>query len=243
MAHAPEELLALLAEAIRTVPMFDRFDDVTDDDLRWLARTHAILTASKNLKALTAYELARNSVGYSNFNKSKLMLALQDAYAHLELLIPLTLQGAFIPPGEAFNGYVALVRIVKSASKDLLLVDPYVDATLFTDIAPMLPDGVTLRCLTSKQGSGELIAASGRWISTGENIKRPVAVRIPPPKTLHDRHIIVDGQAVWTVSQSIKDIAARSAASVTQDRTDMAAVKVEFWEACWHSADPLPAAE
>lgn len=191
--------------------------------------------------AVATFMLERDKIGSITYDRTKLLTPLYDAYATLELQSPVSSQGAFIPPGEAFNGYVAIVRVVKGASKDLFLVDPYVNATLFTEIAPIVPEGVTLRCLTSKQSAGELAAASGKWISTGEHSRRPVTVRIAPPKTLHDRHIIVDGDAVWNVSQSIKDIAARSAASVTQDRTDMASVKIDHWEAEWQKADPLPA--
>lgn len=231
--------MAILAELIRTAPRFAHEDNIWLEDERWLGQTNAVLQASGCLDALIDFKTARSSIGGILFNRSKLTTPLQDAYAALELTLPVGSQGAFIPPGEAFNGYAALVRIVKSANDNLLIVDPYTDATLFTEIAPSIPEGVSLRCLTSKQSFKELVAASDKWINTGEHEKRPVTVRIAPPKTLHDRVIIIDGSAVWSISQSFKDIAARSAASITQDRTDLARQKIEFWEASWNSGEAL----
>lgn len=232
--------MALLAEAIRTAPEFKYGDPTSAEDQQWLGRTHAILRAVGDVQAIARFESARMDLGYMRFERPKLMMPLYDIYAHLELHSPASSQGAFIPPGEAFNGYAALVGIVKSARKDLLVVDPYVDATLFTEIAPVVPEGVKLRCLTSRQSAGELVAASGKWISTGRQAKRPVTVRLAAPRSLHDRHIIVDGAEVWNISQSIKNIAERSAASVTKDRTDLANAKVAYLEEAWDSSEPLP---
>jgi hypothetical protein len=237
MSASPEQLLAMLAELIRTEPRFD--GESKPERERWLGQTNAVLEASGSISAVIDFRVARSNIGGLLFNRLKLMTPLQDAYAYLELKVPAASQGAFIPPGEMFKGYAAIVSIVKSAEIDLLIVDPYSDATLFTEIAPMIPDGVTLRCLTSKQNFRELSAASGKWISTGEQRARPVEVKTAPKRTLHDRYIIVDGLSVWHISQSIRDLAARSSAAVTQDRTDLAEQKIEFWEESWKIGEAL----
>ena len=234
-----EQMLALLADLIRTVPTFSHDKSVTPGDMRWLGRAAAALDASGATHALVAFRIEREKIGGIYFSQTKLVTPLHDAYARLELQSPAALQGAFIPPGESFMGFSALVRVVKSAERSLLLIDPYVNATLFTEIAPVAPEGVEFRCLTSKKYRNELVAASSKWMSTGENETRPVKVRFAPPKTLHDRWIIVDGQSIWSFSQSFKDIAVRSAASVTQDRTDLAANKMEYWQGAWTEAEPL----
>jgi len=177
-----EQLLALLADLIRTAPRFEYDEPAAPEDERWLGRAAAVLEASGAVAALVDFKVQRGNLGGLYFDRTKLMAALQEAYARLELRVPLALQGAFIPPGEAFQGFAAVVRIVKSATRDLLLIDPYVDVTLFTEIARVVPEGVELRCLTSKQFRSELSAASDKWISTGEHVARPVAVRIARPR-------------------------------------------------------------
>lgn len=201
---------------------------------------NAILDASNCFAATVEFRTEQNHIDSVLFERSKMMSALQHAYAHLELQVPFASQGSFIPPGEAFRGYAALVKVIQSAKSNLYLVEPYVTATLFTELAPMIPQGVSMRCLTSSQRAGELAVASRKWIATGENLKRPVEVRIAPPKSLHDRHIVVDGGKVWHISQSTKDIAKRSAASVSLDQTDLAAEKIAYLESLWPNGSGLP---
>ena len=74
------------------------------------------------------------------------------------------------------------------------------------------------------------------------HVKHLVEIRNAAPRTLHNRYMIVDSLRVFNVSQSIKDIAKRAAASVTQDRTDMAVKKVEFLQDAWRDSKPVTAA-
>jgi hypothetical protein len=68
---------------------------------------------------------------------------------------------------------------------------------------------------------------------------RVIEARVMPQGDLHDRYIIVDGGAVWSVSQSIKDLAARSPGAITGDETELAALKVAHFTAAWKAATTL----
>jgi hypothetical protein len=56
---------------------------------------------------------------------------------------------------------------------------------------------------------------------------------------LHDRLIIVDWSQVWTLTQSLKDFAARSPASVIRVDGDLARLKIDAYEQLWTAAQPL----
>ena len=195
MSQSPEQLLALLAEIIRTAPRFDYRAPLLTEDERWLGRAQAVLRAAKDVPALVAFKVARTRIGLMSFSRSEIMIPLQDAYASLELLSPISAQGAFIPPGDAFNGYAALVRVVESAERDLLLVDPYIDASLLTELVPTMPEQVSIRCLTSTQSVDSIIAALGKWVATGKQDRRPVEVRT---LGVQSRHLVdrIDDESV-----------------------------------------------
>jgi len=64
--------------------------------------------------------------------------------------------------------------------------------------------------------------------------------RLTPPGALHDRLVVVDGKAVHTVSQSLKDIATRSPAIILRVYDhEIAALKIAAYEDFWDRATPI----
>lgn len=69
---------------------------------------------------------------------------------------------------------------------------------------------------------------------------RPIEVRFTAPRQLHDRLIVVDGARVWLLTQSLKDFAGRSPASVIRvDDPVAAALKRDAYAQLWAAAAPL----
>ena len=105
-----------------------------------------------------------------------------------------------------------------------------------------MPDGVTLRLLgdAKHRACGDrLRAAVSPWIAQYGG-SRPIDVRRAPERTLHDRLIIVDkGREAWSVSQSLKDLAARSPASIIKVPTEILSDKVAAFEQVWSVSSPL----
>lgn len=58
-------------------------------------------------------------------------------------------------------------------------------------------------------------------------------------RELHDRLIIIDGKAVWLLSQSLKDLANRSPASVMPADAEIADWKSQFYATTWAAATPI----
>ena len=72
-------------------------------------------------------------------------------------------------------------------------------------------------------------------------VKRPLEIRIAPPRKLHDRHIIVDGTDVWTLGQSFNALAQHSPTGITKTvDPQTAADKREAYEDIWKTAVPMP---
>jgi hypothetical protein len=68
---------------------------------------------------------------------------------------------------------------------------------------------------------------------------RPLEIRLAPARSLHDRLIIVDGAQAWTLTQSLKDFAARSPATIVKVDGETAGLKICAYDAIWRGAAPL----
>jgi hypothetical protein len=123
-----------------------------------------------------------------------------------------------------------------------LLVDPYLTSDLFTDFAPHSGARKGVRCLTTKRGEYHpgLAAAAQKWAGDAIARSKPVEVRYAPPGTLHDRLIIIDRGGAWLVSQSLKDIAKRSPASVSRGDAELTQLKADHYDALWSQSMSVP---
>lgn len=239
--HSPEQLLALLEAAIRDAPAFVYQEPLTEKEVRWLGRADALLEASGAIPATIKFRVARDNLGSYLHDRNSLLIPLYDALSRVELRAPLSLQGAFIPPGDTWNGYASLVKIVETASDDIIIVDPYLNSDIYLHFAPHSAARNGIRCLTTKRTENHsgLLASAQKWEVDEISKTKPVEIRYAPASALHDRLIIIDRRETWLVSQSIKDIAKRSPASVTRSEAELGQMKVEHYEALWNQSNPL----
>lgn len=168
-------------------------------------------------------------------------MPLYDVLSAMELLVPASMQGAFIPPGDTWDGYSALVKLIQRECDDILIVDPYLNSDIYLYFAPHSAAKNGIRCLCQKmnQTFPGLQASAAKWASDPVSEQHPVEVRFAADKSLHDRLIIIDGKEAWIITQSIKDIAKRSPASVTRAESELAKMKSDYYESLWASATPL----
>ena len=235
-----EQLRALLEQTISAAPSLGFQVALTAEDERWLARAETLIEASGSLPDLVDFRVARGNLGGYSHSRERIMAPLLNAYERVELHSPATGQGRFIPPGETWNGYAALVKIIQPPSADLLIIDRYLNGGIFIDLMPQTNASNLVRCLTVKgQYSGGLEAAAHKWQADNIAAKHPVEVRCAPDNSLHDRAIIVDMTDVWLVSQSLKDIGAKSPATVTKADTELAGLKMAHYDALWHASAKL----
>lgn len=238
---SPEHLLALLEETIRDTPTFAYNEPLSDAELRWLGSAEAIIEAAGSMSALMDFRVARQNLNSYSHSRHGLLLPLHASYSRVELSVPTSARGAFIPAGDTWNGYAALVKVIQNPCDDLLIVDPYLNSDVFIDFLPLSAARMGVRCLTTKRSENHpgLLAAAGKWAGDALAESKPVEVRYAPPSALHDRLIIVDEKAAWLISQSIKDIAKRSPASVSRAETELGHLKSECYNNLWKLSLPI----
>ncbi|WP_175978168.1 phosphatidylserine/phosphatidylglycerophosphate/cardiolipin synthase family protein [Burkholderia sp. BCC1047] len=241
MSLDPESLYVQLGRLVETTPDLTRLGPISAETNQWLGRAAALVEASGDLGDLVTLKVAAQNLDsvLRESNAQIVVAIVHRALARAELKAPATSQGAFIPVGESFSAFAAVSKILTTARLDVLIVDPYADAKVLTDFAVLAPEGVPVRVL-SDAGSAKtsLKPAAENWRKQ-YGTTRPLEIRLTAARSLHDRLIAIDEVQAWTLTQSLKDFAARSPASIVRVDSETAGLKIEAYAVLWADATPL----
>jgi len=137
-----------------------------------------------------------------------------------------------IERGAVFDYFREVLEIIRVAAKDILFIDPYLDAEFVSAYLPQVPPGVTVRLLTVNRQVPALKPALELY---NKQHGASVQLRALDNKTLHDRHLVIDGTDVFQSGASFKD-GAKSAPTSLNQIVDVAAVMIAAHEQRWASA-------
>lgn len=251
MIGDPQALYVQLGRLVEATPNLKSPGGFTSEGRHWIARVIAIANASGEIMDATTIQKALIDINHSagistsymnnmrNNAADRITDAMLRVFYKLEILAPQPVQGAFIPAGNALDAMAATGKVLGTAKRDLLIVDPYMDEKALTDFAALAPEGVAIRLLAdAKHHKATLEPASTRW-ATQYGATRPLEVRLTPDRTLHDRLVIVDDATVWVLTQSLNAFAARAPASIVRSDGDAAGLKIAAYADLWTAATPI----
>ncbi|RYE41142.1 MAG: phosphatidylserine/phosphatidylglycerophosphate/cardiolipin synthase family protein [Hyphomicrobiales bacterium] len=236
------ELHARLKALINEWADFEGRGRMSAEANAWLGKVHALVEAADNGADSLMFGNAVQSLGGNSMHESNVQTIraiLFRTLAKFELQMPTAAQGSFIAAASPFDVFASLSKILVVAKTDVLIIDPYIDAVALTDVAVLVPEGVPVRLLgDSANAQANLAPALARWRI--QHTTRSVEARMASPKALHDRMIIVDCVNAWSLSQSIKDFAKRSHASIERSEPEIAAMKkLAYDDGIWIGATPV----
>jgi len=231
------QLNALLAATPNLSDLDDRLA-TPDETLKWLGDVSATIatldSAIDNLNLSSAISMLISSQGGSA-HASKIKLVIYRCIAIAQQRSPATAQSAFIATGADFDAFAALQRIFQRAKNSILIVDPYMDESALLSFAVLANDGVSISLLSDESGiRPALKPAADTWIAQYQGT-RPLSVRVCPKRTLHDRIILIDSIDAWILTQSLKDFAARSPATIQKVDPQLAAMKFAAYSDIWNA--------
>lgn len=244
MKMSPQALAAQTGALLANSPPDPGVKPLTPDTKLWLARAVLLVEAGEDISDIAGVKAAVLTLSrtqpfvFGDNGWQTIQVILYRTFARAEAASPATSQGGFIPTGEFFSAFTAIAQIVGKAAADVLFVDPYADATVLMRFAVLVPETVTIRVLSDASTvKPDLKPALHLW-TTQYGASRPAEGRLASARALHDRLIIVDNKDAWIVTQSFKDMAARSPTSILKAPDEMAALKVSAYAAIWQASSP-----
>jgi hypothetical protein len=225
-----EHLLAEVEDLLRTAPDRKDFNPWTDESGAWIGRASAILNRWKPSHSLTIQSArdATVSVDFLLSNKnldgySRLLAMLREARADLRLDVgPLSV---LVQPGQVFDYFDELRKVIEPARSDIFFVDPYLDAEFVSRYLPFVAMGTGVRLLGNQRMTTLVPAASAFAKQSG------LGIQVRSSSTLHDRYLFVDRIACYVSGASFKDGAKKSPVVLTQI--------MDAFQATWDTYDAI----
>lgn len=231
----------LLDELFGSMPGFKDGAPVSEADHLWLGQATALIDLHGDIRDKEEFRKAARSLSGLEHDQHvqtiKYIVAI--TLKKSELALPMGSHSSFIPAGAVFQAYLRFGQIIRSASKDIILVDPYANHIILNDFASQISENIAIKILTSnKSNKDSLRAALSRWIKEYGGVK-PIQIRVIEKSKLHDRYIIVDGFKVWQSSQSFANIAEKTSAIFNRADRDAAARSISEIGILWNKASDM----
>lgn len=225
-------ILMEVEDLARTMPPRDDLDTSDDATLAWLGRGAAVM-AEYSPGHAARWHLAVDKLhaykGMSTFQGANQIVALIQEVRYSIQMRLVGPQSSIVPQGAVFDYFDSLRAIIEPASKDILFVDPYLEAEFVARYLPHIKSGVSIRLLAREKMSSLMSAV--RPFAKQHNAQ--IEVRSAPG--FHDRFVFIDGMACYQSGGSFKDGAKNAPVTITQI-TDAFASMLQTYEGIWSKA-------
>lgn len=157
---------------------------------------------------------------------------LESAVEQLRWKLPDSTQ-VFFPAGTQHDAYREIRDIVAKTTNNILIVDPYVDDTLW-ELLTNVPSSIAIRVLTS-QMKGDFVLEAKKFARQHGN-----AIHIRQITNYHDRFLVVDGAVCWHLGASIKDAGNKAFAMSRFEVPELLKLVISHIETAWNGAPVVP---
>ncbi len=132
--------------------------------------------------------------------------------------------------GDQYTFYRDLSSLIQTATKEVFIVDAYLDEEVFNLYVGKVPAGVIVRMLTNK------IAANVATVARMYAQSRPLELR--SSSDIHDRAAFFD-QRGWVTGQSIKDAARKKPTYMIELDNPLLTASKDIHNRIWAAATPI----
>jgi hypothetical protein len=240
MLLTPENLYFELGRLIAEMPELAS-GPITPEVQRWLASANALVKSSGSLtEALQLTVACENLEGPLRARNAETITSiLHRVLVKAEATAPREVRGSVLLIGGNLDAYLAVRRLLATATSDALLVEPDAAGKILADYAILAPERVTVRLLADEaQYRPSLLGGVQRWQQRfGDS--RNLMVRVASANILYERLILLDGGRSWVLGVPFSDLAKRAHTTLVRMRPEEEARKIAVYEEIWEEAKPL----
>jgi len=157
---------------------------------------------------------------------------LQSAITQLRWRLPDSNQ-IFLPAGSQHDAFVEIRKIVQQATKELFIVDPWVDHTLWP-LLTNIPNTCKIRVLT-EHTKGDFLLEAKRFVA-----QHGVNLEVRRTAAYHDRFVVLDGARCFHLGASIKDAGNKAFALSEFQRPTVVQAAIADADSEWRTSTVVP---
>lgn len=207
-----------------------------------LGQPHQLLGEFRDFMEVTSsYDPPEEQREAANIYMGYRLNALKTAVEQLGWQVPEIQLQSFFPAGSPHDAHVEIRKILASVTSEVLIVDTWVDETLWIMLANA-PAIKSVQILTKDASNNSAEAANAAFALEGQKFAKQhgKTVQVRTTKDVHDRFIVVDRSKCWHLGASIKD--AGNKAFMLSEMTDPRTVPFlrKTLEDTWNAATPVP---
>jgi hypothetical protein len=143
-------------------------------------------------------------------------------------------QHAFFPAGAVHDAFVHIRSLFKGASRELFVIDGYVDSSLFQFLLSTNGPKACRILTQTRHLPKDFLAETKAFVA-----QHGFACTIRSSDVFHDREIIVDGKEVFVLGASIKDAGKRAFNIIPISAPPVVAGMIGYAEQEWSSAQHI----
>ncbi len=174
------------------------------------------------------YDTDATLLKQANQQLDGMLSVLRSAVQQLRWRLPDPKQ-VFLPSGSPHDAYVQIRVIIQQATTEVLIVDPWVDETLWP-LLTNIPRTCKVRIL------GEHLKGDFRLEATKFAAQHGTSIEVRTTTKYHDRFIFLDGNRCFHLGASIKDAGNKGFALSEFERPQLVAATLADAEAEWARA-------
>jgi hypothetical protein len=160
-------------------------------------------------------------------------------FVKAEANAPREVRGSVLLIGGNREAYMAMHRLLATATSDVLLVEPDAAGKILADYAILAPERTTVRLLADEaQYRPSLIGGIQRWQQRFGG-SRNLMVRVASANTLYERLVLLDGGRAWVLGAPFSHLAKRTHTTLVRMRPEEEARKIAVYAEIWEEAKPL----
>jgi len=226
------DLLIVVEDLLRTSPQLGNMSALTNENIDWVGRLGATFNLM-DTQLSTQMGAAVASVLNTNTNISQ---SAEIAIRRLLHTARWTLRQRTGGPttvavnaGMVFEYFNGLSKLIQTARKDILFVDPYLDAEFVERYLPFVATGVTVRLL-GRERQGTLKPAAEAFAK-----QHQIALELRAGGKFHDRFLFIDKTQCFLSGASFKDGGAKTP-TILVEITDAFAQVWSTYDTIWGAA-------